>query len=506
MYPRRLIRAVRDWLSQRRQTSPEATALVDTASGATRSYDEVSERCESLAGRLAAEGVCVDDHVGMLVGSRPEAVEIVHATMRVGARLVPFSPRLTPRELETRLGRADLDVLLCEAGTDAVATEAVRRADATGELPVRSVDDGGELPAIGATDPRPFDLPEWALGDPLVMLATSGTTGIPKLVVLTVGNVLASATASAFHLGVLPDDRWASPLSPSSMGGLAPVYRTVLYGSSLVLCPTDAEALRAGLVASEATGVSLVPTLLRRLLDAGPLPDSLRFVLLGGAPAPESLIERCGERGVPVCPTYGMTETASQVATVRPGRATEHPGSVGRPLMFTDVTIVDEAGDPLPNGEPGEIVVSGPTVTPGYYEDRPGTARAFGAYGLHTGDVGSLDDEGRLWIHSRKDDRIVTGGQTVDPSEVRAVLRTVDGVADAAVVGLPDEEWGERVAALVEPVAGASLDERAVEVACRERLATHKVPRVLSIGTLPRTESGTADRGAVRDRLRDASV
>ncbi|WP_254537896.1 class I adenylate-forming enzyme family protein [Halomarina litorea] len=487
---------MRDWLSQRRRTSPEATALVDATSGATLSYDDLDASVELLAGRLAAEGVCVDQHVGMLVGTRPATVEAVHATMRVGARLVPLSTRLTTAELETQVDRADLDLLLCESATEE------RALAAAGDVPVRSVDGDGAATSIDATTPRPFDLPEWALSDPLVMLATSGTTGTPKLVVLTVGNVLASATASAFHLGVLPDDRWASPLSTSSMGGLAPVYRAVLYGSNVLLCSTDPDELLAALTEYEATGVSLVPTLLSRLLDAGALPDSLRFVLLGGAPASDELVERCGERGVPVCPTYGMTETASQIATVRPGEATAHVGSVGRPLMFTEVTVVDDHGDPLPAGKPGELVVSGPTVTPGYYEDPAATARAFGPYGFYTGDVGYFDGDGRLWVRSRKDERIITGGQNVDPSEVASVIRELDGVADAVVLGLPDEEWGECVAALVEPVAGADPDSDAVEAHCRERLAGYKLPRVVAFGTIPRTESGTADREAVRTRLR----
>ena len=498
MYPRAVVRAVRDWLSQRRRTSPEATALVDATSGATLSYDDLDATAELLAGRLAAEGIGVGQHVGMVVGSRPAAVEIVHATMRVGSRIVPLSTRLTASELETRVERADLDLLVCESETEERALDA-------GDVPVRSVDGDGAATAIDATTPRPFDLPEWMLSDPLVMLATSGTTGTPKLVVLTAGNVLASATASAFHLGVLPDDRWASPLSMGSMGGLGPVYRAVLYGSNVVLCPTDPRELLTALAEYEATGVSLVPTLLSRLLDAGELPDSLRFVLLGGAPASDALVERCGERGVPVCPTYGMTETASQIATARPGEATARVGSVGRPLMFTDVTVVGDRGDPLPAGEAGELVVSGPTVTPGYYDDPAATARAFGDYGLHTGDVGYFDGDGRLWVRSRKDERIITGGQNVDPGEVAAVLRELDGVADAVVVGLPDEEWGERVAALVEPADGATLDATAVETHCRERLAGYKLPRVLAFDAIPRTESGTADREAVRARLRETS-
>jgi O-succinylbenzoic acid--CoA ligase len=291
------------------------------------------------------------------------------------------------------------------------------------------------------------------------------------------------------------------------MGGLAPVYRTTLYGATLVLTPTDPADLLAAMSDHEATGVSVVPTLLSRLLDAGDLPDSLRFVLVGGAPAPTELVERCADRSVPVCPTYGMTETASQIATAAPGEAPRHPGTVGRPLLFTDVTVVDEHGDAVPPGEPGELAVSGPTVTPGYYDDPDATAAAFSPNGLLTGDVGHRDEGGRVYVHGRADDRIVTGGQNVDPGEVAAVLRDLPGVGDAVVVGLPDEEWGERVAALLEPDPGSDADApdaTAVEAHCRERLAGYKLPRVLAVDAIPRTESGTADRDAVRERLREA--
>ncbi|WP_254543870.1 class I adenylate-forming enzyme family protein [Halomarina pelagica] len=494
---------MRDWLAQRSRVTPDATALVDAGSGASRTYAELDSAVELLAGRIAAEGICVDDHVGVLIETRTRAVEAVHAAMRVGGVLVPLSTRSTTAELEPRIERADLDLLLCDAETE---DRVLAAADG---VPVRSVDADGQATPIAATTPRPFDLPEWDPEDPQVMLYTSGTTGRPKLVVLTLKNLLTSASASAFRLGTLPDDRWASPLSPSSMGGLAPVLRSTLYGSAVVLCPTDAEDLLDALREHRPTGISLVPTLLRRLLDAGDLPDSLRFVLLGGAPAPDDLVRECGERGVPVCPTYGMTETASQVATARPEEAVAHVGTVGRPLLFTEVTVIDEHGDPLPPGDAGELVVAGPTVTPGYYDDPEATADAFCPHGLLTGDVGRVDEDGRLWIGDRKADRIITGGQNVDPREVVAVLCDFDGVRDATVVGLPDQEWGERVAALIERETDADpdrIDAAAVEAHCRESLAGYKLPRVVAFGELPRTESGTVDRAAVRERLQEKRV
>jgi len=487
---------MRDWLAIRADATPEATALA--AAGdveAARTYAALHERVEVLAGRLAARGVGVDDCLAVCAGTRAEFVALVHAAQRLGAAIVPVSERLTAAELTDRLDRLDPEVVVCEADTEAAVAEA-----AAG--PVFSLDD----PVDGAeplTDVRPeaFDLPEWELEDPLVVMFTSGTTGDPDGVVLTLQNVLASATASAFRLGLGADDCWHVTLPMYHMGGLAPVYRSVLYGTTLsVQRGFEPAATLSAMREADATAVSLVPTMLGRLLEAGALPD-LRFVLLGGAACPPELLERAQKRDVPVAPTYGMTEAASQIATARPSEARADPESVGNPLMFADVTVVDDAGAVCDPGERGELVVAGPMVTPGYL-DRSRTAESFVNGGLRTGDVGHRDEAGRLYVHGRVDDLVVTGGENVDPAEVVDALRSHPGVDDCAVVGLPDEEFGERVAALV--VASESADPSADELRrhCRERLAGYKIPRTVGFaGTLPRTASGTVDRTAVRERL-----
>jgi O-succinylbenzoic acid--CoA ligase len=284
------------------------------------------------------------------------------------------------------------------------------------------------------------------------------------------------------------------------MGGLAPFVRSVLYGTAVVVQREfDAAETARVLDAHDVTGVSLVPTMCKRLLDTGWEPaDSLRFVLLGGGPASPDLVDRCRERGVPVCPTYGMTEAASQIATARPETAFEHRGTVGQPLLNTDVSVLAD-GDPAETGERGELVVSGPTVTPGYLDDAA-TDAAFSERGFHTGDVGYRDEDGHLWVVGRADDRIVTGGENVESHAVAATIRACPGVEDAAVVGLPDEEWGERVAALVV----GTVDPETIRDHCRAELAPYEVPKTVRVvAELPRTPSGTVDRDAVRRRLRD---
>jgi len=460
---------------------------------------------------LAALGIGAGDQVGVLMDTRLAFVRLVHAAWRLGAVLLPLNARLTAHELADQVERGDASVLVHGADLADIAGEAA------GDVPTVAVDavaatDGvsGAGAVSGSdtdadTDTGTAPTPEPSFDDPALVLYTSGTTGQPKAVALTFGNLVASAAASAFRLGVLPGDRWHLCLPMYHMGGLAPVVRSTLYGTAVVLQPTgdgfDPEATLEAMHDHAPTGVSLVPTMLRRLLDAGSLPDSLRFVLLGGAPARDDLLRACERREVPVCPTYGMTETASQIATARPREAFDRLGTVGSPLYGTTVTVVDDGGDPVPPGDPGELVVSGPTVTPGYYGDPDATRSAFGEYGLHTGDVGYRED-GRLWVLNRREDRIVTGGENVDPGEVVAALRTHPDIEDAAVVGLADEEFGERVAALVVP--GEDRPTTAsLEGHCRERLAGYKLPRTVAFADdLPRTASDTVDRTALRERLR----
>ncbi|SNZ04943.1 O-succinylbenzoic acid--CoA ligase [Natronoarchaeum philippinense] len=516
-----------DWLAARTAASPDALAVIDadaTDAGETArwSYADLDAATDAVARSLAARGVGPGDHVGTLLDTGLPFVLIVHAVDRLGAVLVPLNVRHTSEELARACEKADVTTILCDADAESSAGAAAEIAEeppAVVSIDADGFHDSGE-DSDGSDeddndgDGRPLPSVERSPADVRVLLSTSGTTGEPKVVPLTAGNLLASAVASAFRLGVLPDDRWLCCLPMYHMGGLAPVLRSTLYGTTVVLqSEFDAERTPAVAREHEATGVSLVPTMLRRIVDSpATLPDSLRFVLLGGAPADAELIEACQRREIPVHPTFGMTETASQVATATPSEAFEHEGTVGRPLVGTRVTVVDEAGDPVQAGERGELVVDGPTVTPGYYGDAAATEASFGPYGLLTGDVGYRDEGGRLWVLNRRDDRIVTGGENVDPGEVVAALREHPAIGDAAVLGVDDPEWGERVGAIVVPAddadggAAATLGAEAVREHCRERLAGYKLPRTVAFADeLPRTASGTVDREAARALLDEKS-
>ncbi len=490
---------MRDAFSRRADTTPDSEALIDPATDRTWSYADLDADVRDTAGVLASQGIAPGDRVAVLMEPRPAFVRLVHATARLGAVLVPLNVQLTVPELREHASLVDPDLFVCESGTESVAEALV-------DGPTLSVD-RSRSPDGPRVEPH-----RWEEDEHRVVLFTSGTTGEPKGVPLTAGNLRASATASALRLGVLPDDRWLDPLPPYHMGGLAPIVRSAVYGTAVVL-QREFDPDRTVTLATEygVTGMSVVPTMLRRLLDADEsLPETLRFVLTGGAPTPPALVARCAASGIPVCPTYGMTETASQVATATPGAAHERPESSGRPLSTTQVTVVNDDGERVPAGETGELVVDGPTVTPGYLDrnkQEGGEDESFGPHGFHTGDVGYRDESGYVYVLNRRSDRIITGGKNVHPGEVIAALRGLPGIADAFVLGLSDPEWGERVGALIVPAGDdEGFDPSDKPISIREglgdRLAPYKHPRTVAVvDALPRTVSGTVDRDRARKRL-----
>jgi len=496
-----------DLLRERAASTPDATAVVETDEGQSWTYGEFDERVSARTDALTGVADVSGERVGVLLETRLAFAELYFATGRLGASAVALNVDLPAERLRSQVERADVDAVVCSRPTERLATDLTPADVSLASVDEPAFDRTASLrrrePTRERENTRPLDAER-------LVVFTSGTSGDPKGVRLTRRNLVASAVGSAHRLGVDADDRWLVCLPMYHTGGLAPLVRSTLYGTTTVIQREfDAERTAAVMDEFDVSGVSLVPTMLTRLLDAGWSPAaSLRFVLLGGAPASRELVERCADRGVPAYPTYGMTETASQVATATPAESRAHPDTVGKPLRGTTVTVVDGDGDSVETGATGELVVDGPTVTPGYL-DAGRTANAFGERGFFTGDLGDTDDEGRLWVVGRADDGIVTGGENVHPARVVDALRAIDGVADAAVVGLPDEAWGERVAALVVPVESAAdraaRSSRRVREAARERLADFAVPKTVAFtDELPRTGSGTVDRDAVRERLLDA--
>jgi O-succinylbenzoic acid--CoA ligase len=503
---------MRAWIRTRAEATPASLAL--RTAERSLSFAELAREAEAIARGLRAAGVRRGDRVAALLENGAGFVALVHAAQLAGATIVPLNLRLAPPELAFQLGDADVALLVCGA---AVAAE--RGREAATRLDVRCVsladlallaagaDMGAALlSARGGRDDlaAPATHERFELSAPAALLYTSGTSGRPKGALLSHESFLWSAVGSAFHLGTLPSDRWLACMPLFHVGGLSIVLRSVLAGSAVVLHERfDAEAAARALEEDGITLASFVPTMLQRVLDARgerPAPAGLRAVLLGGAAAPAALLERAAKLGFPVLPTYGLTEAASQVATLPLGAPLRPDGGGLRPLLGTEIRIVDHAGAVLPVGEAGEIVVRGRTVMSGYHDLPEETARVLAGGWLRTGDIGVLDGGGALRVIDRRDDLVVSGGENVYPAEVEAALLAHPEVSDVGVAGLPDADLGQRVAAWVALRPGARADAAELERFVRARLAGFKVPRVFRfVEALPRNAAGKLSRRELAD-------
>jgi len=444
---------VEAWLPRAAATRGEHTAL-STPQG-DWSYARLHAAARFAAGELAARGARRGERVAIALPAGLEFAQALHACLLLGAVAVPIDLRLSAAE-QARLA----------AGAALLVDAPVGEGDARADAPI---------------------LPAHDLDAAAVVIHTSGTTAQPRAVELTYGNLLWSALGSAVALGLDPRERWLCALPLSHVGGLSILLRSAIYATSAVVHERfEVEPVKHALETQEVTLVSLVATTLARLLEAGlRAPPSLRCALTGGGPVPAALLDRARDAGVPVALTYGLTESCSQVTTTpvaEIARATAAgAANAGPPLFCTRVRIADD----------GEILVAGPTVAP--------AAPAADGW-LHTGDLGELDDAGRLRVSGRKADTIVSGGENVAPAEVEAVLEAHPLVAEAAVLGRADPQWGEAVSAIVVARPGARLDVEELRAHCAASLAPFKVPKhyALAAQPLPRTRSGKLLRRQLR--------
>ncbi len=408
-----------EWVKIHAGVNPDSPAVVFADDSI--SYAELDRRADGYARSLLDEGIEAGDLVPLEATLDPATVIALVAIPRLGAVPVPYGPH--------------------------------------------------RIEANGAPRESPY-----------AVVPTSGSSGRPRGVILTPGNVTAAVEASRRRLGNDSSDRWLLTLPLFHVGGLSVVWRSFTAGGSVELQPGfDAVGVAASLSGGSVSIASLVPTMLHRILevDPGPYYEGIKGVLLGGAPASGALVERGLAAGLPVLQTYGMTETCSQIATVEPGTTQQSLGTAGRPLDGFAVSF-----------DHGEILIDGPAVSPGYLGETPRVGP------FRTGDLGHVDGEGRLVVTGRTDDVIVTGGENVRASFVEAAIVTVPEVAHAVVVGVDDEEWGQVVVAVVE---SDRVDVSRIEDAVGDRLARHETPkRWILVDRLPLLPNGKPDRQAAR--------
>ncbi len=499
-----LANAVRFWA--RWQPENEAIVFGDR----TVTWAELHDSTNRLANGLISLGVRHGDRVGILSGNCVEYLELAIAGYKVGSILVPLNVRLTPPELRYIIEHSGCRVVVADATLADLGAAAL---DELGHDIARV----GLAPGFGTTfdslrsaDASDPDTPV-ASDDIAYLCYTSGTTGTPKGAMLSHGNVSAMAYNRILADDLVTTSRAYLPFPLSFTGGLVSMWApTYLGGATLVLDPAvDPVRTLQVIEAQRITNFSAVPVIWDMLVQH---PDfsrydlsSLKIIGSGGAAVPGALLERLQAAGLPMSQGYGLTEGAGMNTWLRATDAQRKLGSCGRPLMHTQVRTVDPESPQLVDvapGEVGELIISGPEVMVGYWNNPAATAETLVDGWLRTGDLARIDDEGYVFIVDRSKDMLISGGLNVYPAEIEAVISAVPGVAECAVIGVPDERWGETPLALVGPLAGATLDPDAIAAACRAVLADYKRPRRIVIldEPLPRGMSGKVLKRELRDR------
>lgn len=489
-----------NFLTLAARAHPDRLALIDDDRHIT--YAELNTAVGELAARLFAHGIQRGQRVAVLLDRSRDAVHLVHALVCIGASLVPINTRLTADEMQYQVENAACDWILrtpkAPLPQSTQRNTKVFKTSCSFALFVVKKEGYGApicLDELSRNAPDPHLVGDLEPDAEFGILFTSGTTGKPKGTRLLWKNISASAEASAQKLGIFPDDRWLLTLPLYHIGGLSIIFRSALYGTAVIL-PNftddqfDLAQLQARMLETETTLVSLVPTILHRMLEENrSFPKSLRLILLGGAATSTKLMERALAENLPIATTYGMTECASQVATATPAETRRKPASVGKPLTSIRVEIRDDEGQKMPTGEIGNVYVAGEVVMFGYLHQ----AQIHEWFG--TGDLGYLDADGDLFIIQRRSDLIISGGENIYPAAVEAVLLQHPAVESACVVGIPDAQWGQRVAAALVLRDVTVFDKEDLLLFCRQHLAGYKIPRkIIVLDALPQTASGKTKR------------
>lgn len=472
---------------RRAALDPDGPALADPAGSQTNT--EMLHGVLGAARRLRSLGIGPGDVVALKLINRTEFVLLLFAAWRLGAAVTPVNPSLTDGEVARQVDDSGARLLVVEDG-DATTTGGVTVL-AVGDL--HNVDtDQDTVPQV---DPAALAL----------LIYTSGTTGVPKGVMLDHANLDAMAAMGCEALEVGPADRCLLILPLFHVNGIVvSVLMPLLAGASVVIAERfNPNSFFETIERERPTYFSAVPTIYSMLAalpdEVEPDTSSVRFAVCGAAPASAELLTRFENRyGFPLVEGYGLSE-GTCASTINPVSGPRKPGTVGRPFPRQELRIVDASGTEVPQGEDGEVIVRGPNVMRGYLGRPDDTAAVLIDGWLHTGDIGHLDGDGYLTLVGRSKEMIIRGGENIYPKEIEDVLAADPSVLEAAVIGVPDETWGEVVMAFVQARPGSTIDPQQLKARCASSLSRYKRPEAIHIvDALPKNAVGKLDKRTLR--------
>jgi fatty-acyl-CoA synthase len=473
-------------------------------------YDEFSERVRRLSSLLRAGGVCIGDRVGYLGLNHPALLETMFAAQALGAIFVPLNYRLTAQELTFIINDAGIHSLVVDDATRPVLEPALGGLCCKQRFTSESAADGWRhMPTERASAEPLAAVVSVDVHDVAVIMYTSGTTGLPKGAMLTHGNIMWNNINSMFAFGGSREDVILTAAPLFHIGGLNVMTLGSFHiGSTVVLLRNfDAAQVLADIERYNVSHMFGAPAMFlfmsQHPVFATTDLASIRTLLCGAAPVPESLIQLYAARGIAFCQGYGLTETSPFSAFLTPEWSSSKLGSAGQPPLFSDTRIVDNNNQPVPVGERGEICLRGPNIMKGYWNRPEATASAIDGEGwFHSGDVGYFDDDGFLFICDRLKDMVISGGENVYPAEVESALYKHEAIAEVAVIGLPDDKWGEAVTAVVALHDGHQLTLEELREFALPMLARYKLPlRLHVVNALPRNPAGKVLKFVLKDDL-----
>jgi fatty-acyl-CoA synthase len=483
-----------DLLTERARITPEKLALVSVETGERLTYAELNARSNAAAAAIAAAGVTAGDRFGILAFNSIDYVALFFAAMKCGAIAVPLSTRATAHELQAIVRDCGMTALWYGDGFESTAQSL--------EVPAHS------FASIGNAA---FDCIVRADDETIAcLLYTSGTTGKPKGVMIPRRQLLWNGYNTVMNWGLREDD--ISPVFTPiyHAGGLA-VFMIPLFcaGGTIVLHKSfDAAEVWTTIQRERCTIVLGVPTIWQMLMEspsfAGADLASVRWFISGGAPLPAFIADAYRKRGITLRQGYGLTEAGVNCFTMSSEDAVRKPGSIGRPMLFTEVEVRDGEGRAVAAGEVGEMFIHGPHVSSGYWQNVEETSASYLPNGwFKTGDLARRDDEGFFYVTGRAKEMFISGGVNVYPAEIESELLLHPGVSDAAVVAVPDERWGEAGIAFV---VGRGVSEVDLASYLAQRIAKYKLPkRFVFVDDLPRSPYGKVERVKLRALAGEAS-
>ena len=513
-----MITGTQDFIRQWSQVHPEHIALAHPSQGQKLSYRQLNQRADQGARALAELGVQKGDRVIILARNCIAQFELIFACWRLGATYTPLNWRLAGEELAEIAEHCQARLLVFDALSFDLAQSISQRVEIkqlcldTHNLTTSEEIMGYE--ALLAKHEAVLDQDIEALISQTheaetiaMMLYTSGTTGRPKGVMLPHRQIFWNAVNTVFACDLSPQDRSLAFLPMFHTGGLNCLATPSLYrGGQVVLMDAfDPKQALEIMQAQKITAVVAVPAMYQMLLDAGMDAfdlRSLRTLLCGGAPLPDSLLDAWLERGFAFRQGFGMTEIGPNCFSLPSHKVDEKRGSIGQVVLHAEAKIIDESGETLGVGEVGELCLGGPIISAGYFNDAEATAKSYVNGWLRTGDLARYDDEGFFYISGRKKEMYISGGENVYPAEIENVLLLHPQVNEATVVGVADERWGEVGLAAIVPVKGVELSDTDLKSWCQERLARFKIPKHFRyLSELPRNASAKVIKAQIKELL-----